>query len=308
MWQPTYFNFVKFVSIAIVIAGCGTISPATVQLSTELTLRSKDLEKSHIAAFNGFFDSEQQRIDKFLKEKWIPLYLRNFLGTSQILEDLKKRESIGIQTRSIIKEAVAGYLTDPDEEAMKLSDEIVDKLNSLRRNENNTIRDIVKEYIPANKQEAAIIHVTSLLNVETPAVLIMDFAEEANKTISNQRRELLAPIEEARRNALKELSSAYADLYTGQAMITGRLEAAARKDQQQAGLINALSKEGTAAKINQKLATFSKALNNVFTDIESVQEKGEETVAASIKLINELKKGLAEAVKSAELNSGKEVK
>lgn len=253
--------------LIIMLAGCGTMSSATVELSTEITVRIKDIEKTHIYAVNTYFDSERKRIEEFMKERWTPLFLRNFIGTSRILEDLKKTESIGANTRGNLAVAAREYLTDPSEgEAM--ANKIVDTLNEKRKGEDAAIRTIIKDYIPNEKQDAAAVHMTALLNLETPAVLIMEFAEAANEQIQTQQQGLLKPIEDARAKTLEELRKAYAEIYAGQGVITGRLEAAVRKGEQQARLVDAVGGKGTAAKINARLTSLAKGMNGVFEKIE----------------------------------------
>jgi hypothetical protein len=188
--------------LIIVLAGCGTMSSATVELSTEITARTKDMEKTHIYAINNYFDSEKKRIEEFMNEKWTPLFLRNFIGTSQILEDLEKTQSIGVNTRHNLAVAAQEYLTDPSE-GKEMANKIVDTLNEKRKGEDAAIRAIIEDYIPNEKQDAAAVHMMALLNLETPAVLIMEFAEAANEQIQEQQQALVKPIEDARAKTLE---------------------------------------------------------------------------------------------------------
>ena len=294
--------------LIIVLAGCGTMSSATVELSTQITTRTKDIEKTHIYAVNTYFDSERKRIEEFMKEKWTPLFLRNFIGTSRILDDLKKAESIGANTRDNLAVAAREYLTDPSEgEAM--ANKIVDTLNEKRKDEDVAIRTIVKDYIPDEKQDAATIHMTALLNLETPAVLIMEFTEAANEEIQTQQQALLKPIEDARAKTLEELRKAYADIYAGQGVITARLEAAVRKGEQQARLVDAVGGDGTAAKINASLKSLAKDINGVFEKIGDLYKQHEPSMDTSgneaDNLMKILKQGLKKAVADAGLTEPK---
>jgi len=289
--------------LIIVMAGCGTMSSATVELSTEITARTKDIEKTHTYAVNTYFDSERKRIEEFMQEKWTPLFLRNFIGTSRILDDLKKTESIGANTRDNLAVAAREYLTDSSEgEAM--ANKIVDTLNEKRKDEDAAIRTIVKDYIPREKQDAAVIHMTALLNLETPAVLIMEFTQAANEQIQTQHQALLKPIEDARAKTLEEVRKAYTDIYAGQGVITGRLEAAVRKGEQQARLVDAVGGEGTAAKINAKLTRLARDLNGVFEKIDDLYKQREPITDALGNKANNLMKILKEGLEKAIADTG----
>ncbi|MDH3567337.1 MAG: hypothetical protein OEM61_08270 [Desulfobacteraceae bacterium] len=294
--------------LIIAMTGCRTMGPATVELSTEITTRTKDIEKTHIYAVNSYFDTERKRIEEFMEEKWIPLFLRNMLAESQILKDLKKTDTIGKQTRDNLAIAAQEYLTDP-EEGDKLADEIVNKLNEKRNNEDADIRAIVKRFIPDEKLDAATVHLEALLHMETPAVLIMEFAEAANEQIDEQKQALLKPIEDARLITVEELRKAYADIYAGQGIITGRLEASVRRGEQQARLVDAVGGEGTAASINAKLASFAEEVNDVFKKIDDLDKKigmsEELSNNEAGDLANKLKQGLQKALVDAGLKEPK---
>lgn len=271
------FGVLVFVSLFV---SCGTLSPDTVTLSNAITNRVKDMERSHIHAVNALFDTEIQRVDKFMDEIWIPLFLRNFLGISMILEDLKKVESIGAKTLDQITIAAGKYLDD-ESESGTMAKKIVDALNIKRGNEVGAVRTIVKEFVPDDKVDPATIHINALLNLETPAVLIMAFAQEANSEIKKQRQSLIAPIEEARKLTRAAISQDYVDIYAGQGVITARLEAAVRKDQAQVQLLDAIGGEGASQKINTQLLSFSHKMKDVLGNVEDIKKKFESTKEVS---------------------------
>ncbi len=284
------------------LAGCTTISPATVDLSMEITSRIKTIETSHVNAVNIYFDSEVQRIDKFMKEKWIPLFLRNFVGISMILEDLKKTETIGANTKNNLTIAAKGYLDDPAE-AEVLTDKVIDLLNQKRKNDDVAIKDILKSYIPNDKVDVASIHLMAILNIETPAVLIMEFSASANDTIQKQRQSLLLPLTYARQKAIEEIRMAYMDIYAGQGVITGRLEAAVNRNRHQDRLVDAIAGEGTAADINSKMAKLTIGINSAFEKVNKVTAKIEAYDNSGDDLIAKLKTGIQDAVDKAGLGN-----
>ena len=120
---------------------------------------------------------------------------------------------------------------------------------------------------------------------------------------------MLKPIEDARLITVEELRRAYADIYAGQGIITGRLEASVRRGEQQARLIDAVGSEGTAANINAKLASFAEEVNGVFKKIDDFDEKiGMSENLSKIEagdLVNILKQGLQKALVDAGLKEPK---
>lgn len=267
------FIVLLFITTGLVTA-CGTISTNTVQLSLELTNRIKEIEVSHRAFVNTYFDGEIKRIDAFMKEKWTPLFLRNFLGTSQILKDLSNTVAVSESTKMELTEAAKLYLDDPGE-AGKMAEELVKELNKKRSQDSIVVDNIVRKYVPRDQMNATSIHLLSLLQLDTPALLIMDFAEAANEQIRARRESLINPVELARKTALEQITLAYQDFYAGQGVITGRLEAAAKRNAQQSELIDSVAGKGTAAKINKRLNEFANDFNSAFEKIDNFYEKYE---------------------------------
>lgn len=307
--QQVQIKVVVLFLVALSIAACGTITSSTVKLSAELTARTKDLEQVHLTAVNFYFDSERGRVIRFMNEEWIPLYLRNFLGMSNILADLQKTDSIGQSTRDQLKDAAESYLDDPSE-AERLADALVTALDNVRTDEHGVIVPIIKNFVPDDKVDAATVHMEALLNTETPAVLIIEFAAAANEEIAAQRQALLAPLERARRNALSEVKAAYADLYAGQGVITGRLEAAAKRSAQEANLLDALGGEGTAAKVKDKLGKYSVGINKAFDKVKKVEELLEEETkdggkAEPMEIVDILLRGIEKTGRESGLLEGK---
>lgn len=270
--QIIWTRVLAAILVATVNAGCGTISSNTVQLSVELTNRIKDIEASHRGFVNAYFDSEIERVDKFITEKWTPLFLRNFLGTSRIMNDLKATIAISETTRNELQEAAKSYLDDPSE-AKKMITDLITDLNKTRTQDAQLVDSVVKKYVRAERMTAASTHLVSLLHVDTPARIIMDFAEDAHLEIRNRRDSLVKPIELARKRALDELAVAYQDFYAGQGVITGRLEAAAQRSAEQAKLVDSVAGEGTAAKLNKRLVDFSADFNSAFSKMDKYFEK-----------------------------------
>ena len=181
--------------ILLYCASCTSIKPSTVQLSSEVGERITEMEKLHQTAIQRYFDAEKQKVEDFLTDTWEPLFLKNFIGTSQVLGLLQNVSKIDDKGQNILKKGITIYLADKSE-ADKAASELVEKITESRKGEDNAVRTILSRYIEGNKLDAAVIHITSLLGTDEPARIIFDFAEAAHKEMDAQRKEMLAPIEQ----------------------------------------------------------------------------------------------------------------
>src|SRR6185369_15165885 len=80
---------------------CVSIKPSTVQLSAEVGERLTEMEKIHQLTVQRYFDMEKQKVEDFLTNTWEPLYLKNFLGTSQVLQLLQNTSRIDDRFKNI---------------------------------------------------------------------------------------------------------------------------------------------------------------------------------------------------------------
>lgn len=267
---------------------CVSIKPSTVQLSAEVGERISEMQGIHQLALQRYFDMEKQKVETFLTEKWEPLFLRNFLGTSRVLPMLQNVAKIDDKGRAAIREAIALYLVDK-KEADKAAKELVDKVSDSRRGEDGVIRTVLTRFVEDNQVDAAVIHVSSLLGTDEPARIIFDFAEAAHKQMLAQRNEMLAPIEQARAEAMAALAEGYSELIRGQSTITGRLEAAAKRSRQQDELLDKLKLRISDDVVN-RMAGFSAQVNQALSAANAIIEKRKEGGSGDI--ISTIRDGL----------------
>jgi hypothetical protein len=251
--------FAGFFFISLFV-GCVSIKPSTVQLSVAVGERLSEMEKIHQLAIQKYFDMEKQKVEDFLTNTWEPQFLKNFLGTSQVLDMLQNVSKIDDRGRRSIKSGISRYLTDTSE-AERATKELVAKLTETRKGEDGLVRTVLTKFVENNKLDAAVIHVSSLLGTDEPARIILDFAEAAHEEMLAQRKEMLAPIEQARAEAVASLSEAYAELIRGQSTITGRLEAAARRSKQQDELLNKLGVGQVPKELVDKMTDITNKVN-----------------------------------------------
>lgn len=252
--------------------GCVSIKPSTVQLSTQVGERLSEMEKIHQLAIQKYFDMEKQKVEDFLTNTWEPQFLKNFLGTSQVLDMLQNVAKVDDRGRNAIKNGIARYLIDTSE-AERATKELVAKISETRKGEEGLVRSVLSNFVENNKLDAAVIHVSSLLGTDEPARIILDFAEAAHEEMLAQRKEMLAPIEQARAEAVASLSEAYAELIRGQSTITGRLEAAARRSKQQDELLNKLGVGEVPKELVDKMTDISNKVNKALGAASSAVKK-----------------------------------
>lgn len=249
---------------AFSLAGCATVGPSSVKLSAETSARSAELAKLHQDLVRVYFDGERRRVETFLRETWEPQFLRNLLGISGIMDDLRASISFDEAKRNELSVAMKEYLTDPSE-SDKLANEITATLTKTRATEPDAVRTIIRKYVPDAKVESATSHAAALLGTAEPALLILDFAEAAHAEMEKQRAAMIGPIDAAEKQVLGELSDAYTTLARAQGTITARLEAASRSAQQQDQLLQAVGVTDPAA-IRTRLAGFSDTVTSALND------------------------------------------
>ena len=268
----SHSSFIILFIVLVIQVSCVSIKPSTVQLSAQVGERISEMEKLHQLAIQRYFDMEKQKIEDFLSKTWEPLFLKNFIGTSQILQLLQNVKKVDDNGKSILKEGISLYLEDKSE-ADKAATELVNKLTETRKEEDGVVRTILAKYVEDKNLNTAVIHVSSLLGTDEPARIIFDFTEAAHQEMQAQRKEMLAPIEEARAEAVATLSEAYAEMIRGQSTITGRLEAAAKRSGQQDELLDRLGVGKIPAELTDKMISISEKVNEGLSKAQEVANK-----------------------------------
>lgn len=268
---------------------CVSIKPSTVQLSAEVGRRLSEMERIHQLALQRYFDMEKQKVEDFLANTWEPLFLKNFLGISGVLQQLQNASRIDDKGKSILKQGIADYLVDKTE-AEKAATELVDKLSTSRKGEEGIVRTVLGKFVENNKLDEAVRHINALLGSDEPARIIIEFAEAAHQEMQAQRKEMLGPIELARAEATATLSEAYGELIRGQSTITGRLEAAARLSKQQDELLDKLGIGKVSNDLKEHLANVSAKVDGAISLARKEIEK--ENSIIPDKILDALKSAL----------------
>lgn len=130
----------------IFISGCATVPKATVQLSEELTHMIYDAKAAHLAMVDQFMAERRQRADDFLKNKWIPDYLDNFMKVSEILKDLEKASTSSEKQQVILNFSEATSKVISDRRAS-----IMDALDNIDNTLKQKIEDHYADMITINQ-------------------------------------------------------------------------------------------------------------------------------------------------------------
>lgn len=281
----------------IILSSCATIRKPTVELSAEVGSRLSEMQKLHILTIQRYFDAERQKVEAFLKEKWEPLYLKNFLGESKVLEQLNAASKFDDKKKEELRLALSGYLTDSTE-ADSAIQKLINGLDESRQNEPDIIRQILTDYVEDNRLDGAVIHINSLLGTDERARILLEFADAAHEQMMLQRNEMMAPIDKMEREIVAALSKSYNDLTAAQALITARLDAAAKIKGEQDYLLSALGVKETTDQVFGQLSKLSSAVD---TKILSAKlDKGLDKIKGNFR--EEVDKIIDEAKKTPETN------
>lgn len=263
--MKTGWGGLLLLAVAAAGAGCTRMSQATPRLSAELGNRISEMQGLHQLTLSRFFDAERGRVEEFLEREWIPLFLRNFLGTSGLISDVLGAGRVSEADRESIRLAVAEYLTDPSE-APRLTAAVVQAVASSRGREDTLVRTTLARFIDEGRLDRATAHVTSLLRSADPAILVLEWAGDAQQQITRMRRQLLDPLDAAERQATADLAQAYNDMAAANGAITGRLDAAARITARQDAMLAALGAGDIAGRTRSRLAAVSEAVGGALAE------------------------------------------
>ncbi len=253
-------TFLPGVVFLLSLAACSSISPSTVQLSADVGSRIAEMQRLHLEAVHSYFAVERQKIEDFLTDEWEPLFLRNFLATSDILNKLKNVSQFSQSERSELVQAMRLYVDST--QALAAVDALIPKLDAERSGEPAVIRSTLSQFGLADPQlEAATVHVTSLLGTDTAGHLMILWAEAAHGEMRKRRQSLLDPLARQEQQVAAELGAAYGQILAGQSAITGRLEAASRVSQEREQLFQSLGVGNLAQDVQNRLADLSGKLD-----------------------------------------------
>lgn len=170
------------------LSACVTVPAAAVESSQLVGERIFELQTSHEAFVEAYFDTSRERIEDFLVYRWIPQFLDNFIS-EEILEPIINPMPFSQEEIERLRQELA--------QAQALSGQDIDTV----------VVALNRAFGDADRGEK-----------------ILLVAEVANQAIERQRAELLAPVDRLERQALAELRATYADAIALQRAVTGYLQ------------------------------------------------------------------------------------
>jgi hypothetical protein len=167
--------------------GCARVPPQAVILSRTVGERLPDIQASHEAFVSAYFEVSRQRVQDFLDERWIPIFLGNFVADSQLMEKLESVKHFTDQENARLQTKLQGAGISGDEQA-KVIKAVNDALGDPDRGK-----------------------------------LVLLFSDSALKQIELKRKALLDPIDAQERATLNELRQNYAQIEQAQSTVTAHL-------------------------------------------------------------------------------------
>ncbi len=257
----------------LLLSGCVSIQQPTVELSARVGERITEMERLHLVTSQRYFDAERQKVDAFLTDTWQPLFLKNFLATSGVLELLDEASLFSDARRNELSTAISDYLLDPAEVEPAV-EALIGRLSDSRRGESGIVREVLNDYVEDEQLDAAADRIVALLGTDEPATIMMEFAAAAHEQIALQRAAMMDPIDQMEMEAMAALSASYAQMAAAQSHVTGRLEAAAKLSSEQQLLFKGFGVEAVSGKITRNLSHLSSEISTGLSVLRNEREPG----------------------------------
>jgi hypothetical protein len=197
------------------------------------------MQASHESFVHGYFQVTRERIEDFLNQRWIPVFLEKFIedatGEGQSLEE-------------VLKEA------DP------LTNEQGNRLKSALKSQGITDTGTILKAI------------RNVFGSAERAKLVLEFAEAAVEEIQEKRKSLLDPINGLERRTLKELRSSYAQIQEAQGAITGHLRSLKKVQDEQNKILKQVGLLEKRDTIVKEAVDFNESITGIIDSGKEVEE------------------------------------
>lgn len=248
--------------LALSSASCSSFGPASAQLSAEVADRMAEMQAIHVRTVQEFYALQRERVEDFIENEWTPLFLKNFLAHSGVLEDLRG-EFLFTQDQFDDLWFIVNDELDDEDRSDAIVTQILDSLTASRDGEEEMIREVIGDAFESEDVAARVaLQVKLYLGSSEAGEIMIDWATEAQSQIRLQRREMLKPLREQEEELLTALESAYGEIAAAQGVITGRLEAAAKVTQQQNAMLEAVGVNQTFQNVRSKMVESSDRVDN----------------------------------------------
>jgi len=149
-------KFCVFSFIIVLISGCATIPKEAVTLSEELTNMIKSAKESHLALVDEYISEKRNQIDTFMKERWIPDFMKEFISESNILKNLEEKTTVTEKQKELhlFEKAAAKQIYERRESLLNALEEIEKALKKpIIKHYNNML--MINQALTAHLRSAA---------------------------------------------------------------------------------------------------------------------------------------------------------
>ena len=179
-------------ALAVLIAqlsgtGCAKVPPQAVVLSSTVGERIADMQASHEAFVSAYFRVSRERMEDFLTERWIPVFLGNYVREAGLMDKLETAEPFNEEDRERL------------------------------------VAELERAGIEGEDQRRVMQALGRALGDPQRGALMLQFSQAAIGEIERKRKSLIDPLNELERRSLDELRKSYAQLREAQSTVTGHL-------------------------------------------------------------------------------------
>jgi hypothetical protein len=240
MKKPHWFLALS-VLWACFVSGCVSVPEEAATLSAVVGERLAVHQSANEALLHMYFDSMRERIERFMRERWIPEFTARFFRQANLVTLLESPKPF------------------PEDRLDRLLVEI-EKSEALKNQAEEVVATVERAWGDAWRSEQMFL-----------------FTEAALTEIENQRRALMNPIDNLEKGSLEALQTSYAQLIEIQATVTAYLRASHKASIQQdlllqrVGLLDErdqiLTEAAAASEKIVELTDQTKSAEEIITDI-----------------------------------------
>lgn len=183
--------------LIVTLNSCVRVPSQAVVLSRTVGERLPELQASHEAFVSAYFQLSRERVEDFLDQRWIPMFLGNFVERANLMQRLQN-------------------------------------VQPFTPEQNNRLQASLQQAgIPADDQLKIVRAVDSAFGDPDRGKQVLLFSEAALKQIEIKRKSLLTPIDEQERQSLEALRKVYAQVEQAQGTVTAHLSSIQKVTQEQ---------------------------------------------------------------------------
>jgi hypothetical protein len=178
--------------LALLLGACAAAPKETVELSDAVNQQIAQMQGSHVKFVRLYYDGLRKDVDEFMAQRWAPLFLSNVI------------EGKGAQSKQFRADLDRGYALANVDWTKAVRIEGIEDPKTVQ-----AIHEAINEIAIHERGELG--------------VVLIDFANAAQKQINLERSKLMAPIDAQEAYVLGQLTEGYTQLLAGSAAIKGYL-------------------------------------------------------------------------------------